>query len=63
MVLADNTGTAVDRLVEAINDHIAALEERAHAYYHGDVREGVLGSHDRAARRAIESLERNGCVV
>ncbi|MEE8330756.1 MAG: hypothetical protein V3R84_03210 [Acidimicrobiia bacterium] len=56
-------GTTGNRLVEAINDHIAALEERAHAYYHGDVREGVLGSHDRAARRAIESLERNGCVV
>lgn len=56
-------GKTGNKLVAAINDHIAALEERAHALYHGDVREGVFGSHDRAARRAIESLERNGCVV
>ncbi|MDH3731275.1 MAG: hypothetical protein OES13_09160 [Acidimicrobiia bacterium] len=56
-------GKSGNSLVESINDHIAALEWRAHSYYHDEVSEGVFGSHDRAARRAVEALERDDCVA
>ena len=45
------------------NDHIALLEDQAHTQYHLAVSDGVLGSHDRAASRAVEVIERAGCIA
>jgi hypothetical protein len=59
-VASSKTGGA---LVTAINDHIALLEDQAHTQYHLAVSDGVLGSHDRAASRAVEVIERAGCIA
>jgi hypothetical protein len=59
-VASSKTGGA---LVTAINDHIALLEDQAHTQYHLAVSDGILGSHGRAALRAVEVIERAGCVA
>lgn len=59
-VASSKTGAA---LVTAISDHLALLEEQAHNQYHVAVSDGILGSHDRAALRAVEVIERAGCVA
>ena len=57
------SGATGNDLVTEINDHIGLLEDQAHAQYHVDVSDGVFGSHGRAADRAIEAIERSGCVA
>ncbi len=56
-------GKSGQGLVEAINDHIELLEGRAHAQYHVDVSDGVFGSHPQAAARALDAIERAGCLA
>lgn len=59
-VASSKTGGA---LVAAINDHIELLGEQAHTQYHLAASGGILGSHARAAARAVEVIERAGCVA
>jgi len=56
-------GSTGNELVERINNHLALLEDLAHAHYHVEVSDGVFGSHGRAASRALEAIERNGCLA
>lgn len=59
-VASSKTGGA---LVTAINDHITLLEDQAHNQYHLAVSDGIFESHGRAALRAVEVIERAGCVA
>jgi hypothetical protein len=52
-----------DDLMEAINDHIALLEERAHTQYHIAVTDQVVGNHGRTARRTLDAVEEAGCIA